>query len=100
MGQLDKFHLLSIWHYNLFFWTTDSLDIFGTKLGQNGEMYTKEEALELADCEGSNESSKAKSGSLSSEGSSEKMDSKAERKMLILELLDNIYKSQTSLSKA
>ena len=53
-------------------------------------MYSKEEALEIADCEGSNESSKAKSGSISSERLSEKMDSKAERKMLILDLLINI----------
>ena len=74
-------------------------DIFGDKLADNFKTYTKEEALELADYERSEDSSKAKSGSVSSGMSSNKMNSKSDRKMLILELLDNIYQSQISLSK-
>ena len=75
-------------------------DIFGDKLADNYKTYTKQAALELAEFEGSNDSSKAKSGSLSSGGSSNNTNSLAERKMLVLELIDNIFQSEAALTKA
>lgn len=82
-----------------------ALELFENIFGENLEdkkLYSKRELLDLAHLS-SNESSRARSGSKSSNNSSimgSKLDPSVDRVFLIKELLDNIYSTASVLDKS